>query len=81
MDYAGSAPYCLCRHHGRFSALRPGTAADDEVTVYKRAVEKSFAAWLEALWPDAEAARRQSRKTFDAKLKGLKLDWSLPHLV
>ena len=33
-------------------------AADDEVTVYKRAVEKSFAAWLEALWPDARSGRR-----------------------
>jgi len=39
-------------------------AADDEVTVYKRAVEKSFAAWLESLWPDAEAAG-VSRKIFD----------------
>ena len=50
------------------------------MTVYKRAVEKSFAAWLQALWPDAEAAG-VSRKTFDANIKGLKLDWSLPHLV
>ena len=55
-------------------------AADDEVTVYKRAVEKSFAAWLEALWPDAEAAG-VSRKTFEANLKGLKLDWSLPQIT
>ncbi len=55
-------------------------AADDEVTVYKRAVEKNFAAWLESLWPDAEAAG-VSRKTFDANLKGVKLDWSLPQIV
>jgi membrane-bound lytic murein transglycosylase B len=55
-------------------------AADDEVTVYKRAVEKSFAAWLESLWPDAEAAG-VSRETFDVNLKGLKLDWSLPQIV
>ena len=55
-------------------------AADDEVTVYKRAVEKNFAAWVESLWPDAEAAG-VSRKTFDANLKGLKLDWSLPQIV
>jgi lytic murein transglycosylase len=55
-------------------------AADDEVTVYKRAVEKSFAAWLEALWPDAQAAG-VSRKTFEAQLKGIKLDWSLPQIV
>ena len=55
-------------------------AADDEVTVYKRAVEKSFAAWLEALWPDAQAAG-VSRKTFEAQLKGVKLDWTLPQIV
>ena len=64
------------------AALLPlqALAADDEVTVYKRAVEKSFAAWLEALWPDAEAAG-VSRKTFEAHLKGLKLDWSLPQIT
>lgn len=54
--------------------------AQDDVAAYKRAVEKRFAEWLEALWPDAEAAGI-SRKTFDTHLKGLKLDWSLPHLV
>jgi lytic murein transglycosylase len=51
-----------------------------EVTVYKRAVEQRFAQWLQALWPDAEA-QGVSRKTFDTQIKGLKLDWSLPHLV
>ncbi len=55
-------------------------AAEDEIAAYKRAVEQSFAAWLESLWPEAEAAG-VSRKTFDAHLKGLKLDWSLPQLV
>jgi lytic murein transglycosylase len=55
-------------------------AAEDEVTVYKREVEKSFATWLEALWPDAQAAG-VSRKTFEANLKGLKLDWTLPQIV
>jgi len=55
-------------------------AADDEVTVYKRAVAKNFAAWLEALWPEAQAAG-VSRKTFEAQLKGIKLDWSLPQIV
>ncbi|MGZ8417180.1 MAG: lytic murein transglycosylase [Methyloceanibacter sp.] len=54
--------------------------ADDEVAVYKREVEKGFAGWLQALWPEAEAAGI-SRKTFDANVKGLKLNWSLPHLV
>ena len=55
-------------------------AADDEVAVYKREVDKAFTAWLQALWPDAEAASI-SRKTFDANIKGLKLNWTLPHLV
>jgi lytic murein transglycosylase len=55
-------------------------AAEDEVAVYKRAVEKNFTAWLQALWPDAEAAG-VSRKTFEANIAGLKLNWSLPHLV
>ena len=50
------------------------------MTVYKRAVEKSFAAWLAALWPEAQAAG-VSRKTFEAQLKGLKLDWTLPQIV
>jgi lytic murein transglycosylase len=60
--------------------LTAGARAADEVAVYKREVEKSFANWLEALWPDAEAAGI-SRKTFDANLKGLKLDWSLPQIT
>jgi lytic murein transglycosylase len=54
--------------------------AADEVAAYRGAVEQSFAAWLQALWPDAQAAG-VSRPTFDANLKGLKLNWSLPHLV
>src|SRR6476619_3172432 len=46
-------------------------AADDaEAAVYKRAVEQRFAQWMEALWPDAQAAG-VSRATFDANLKGL----------
>jgi len=64
------------------TALLPfgASAAEDEVTVYKREVEKGFAAWLQALWPDVEASG-VSRKTFEANLKGLKLDWSLPQIV
>ena len=46
----------------------------------RREVDKAFTAWLQALWPDAEAAGI-SRKTFDANIKGLKLNWTLPHLV
>jgi lytic murein transglycosylase len=63
--------------------ILPGRSAAQsggDVAAYKRAVEQRFADWLEALWPEAEAAR-VSRKTFDAHLKGLRLDWSLPHLV
>ena len=55
-------------------------APSGEVAAYKRAVEQRFAAWLQSLWPEAEA-QGISRKTFDAHTKGLKLDWSLPHLV
>ena len=64
------------------AALMPIEArpAEDEVAVYKREVEKGFSAWLAALWPDAEAAGI-SPKTFEANVKGLKLNWSLPHLV
>ncbi len=64
------------------AALVPFEAqsAEDEVTVYKREVEKGFAAWLQALWPDVEASG-VSRKTFEANLKGLKLDWSLPQIT
>jgi lytic murein transglycosylase len=61
--------------------LLPSAArAADEVTEYKKAVEARFAQWLQALWPEAEAAG-VSRKIFDRHLKGLTLDWSLPHLV
>lgn len=55
-------------------------AADADVVAYKRAVEQRFGQWLQEIWPDAEAAG-VSRATFDANVKGLKLDWSLPHLV
>ena len=59
----------------------PALAADDaDVAAYKRAVEQRFGQWLQELWPDAQAAG-VTRATFDANLKGLKLNWSLPHLV
>ncbi|MEZ5874121.1 MAG: lytic murein transglycosylase [Hyphomicrobiales bacterium] len=57
-----------------------GSAAADSATEYKKAVEAQFAQWLQGLWPEAEAAG-VSRKVFDAQLKGLTLDWSLPQLV
>ena len=50
------------------------------MAVYKKAVEQRFGEWLESLWPQAEAAG-VSRETFDANVKGLKLNWTLPHLV
>src|SRR5262245_37172644 len=63
------------------AALLPqgARAAGEDVAAYKRAVEASFAQWLEALWPNAQAAGI-SRETFGANLKDLKLNWSLPHL-
>jgi lytic murein transglycosylase len=65
-----------------FAAALPAgaQAPGDEVGAYKRAVEKRFAAWLQSLRPEAEA-QGVSRQTFDAQTKGLKLDWSLPHLI
>lgn len=57
-----------------------GARAQDEVAVYKRAVDESFAKWLQALWPDAEAMGVK-RAVFDANVRGLKLIWTLPHLV
>ncbi len=57
-----------------------GQAAADDLAAYKKAVDQSFAQWLQGLWPDAEA-QGVSRAVFDANLKGLKLDWKLPHLV
>ncbi|ODR99216.1 hypothetical protein AUC68_04195 [Methyloceanibacter methanicus] len=61
-------------------AAMPEAGAASPTSDYKRAVEAGFAQWLEGLWPEAEAAG-VSRATFDAQLKGLKLDWSLPQLV
>jgi len=57
---------------------QPGAA--DEASDYKRAVEQQFQAWLQARWPEAEA-EGISRETFEREVKGLTLDWSLPHLV
>ena len=61
-------------------AAVPGAGAASPTSDYKEAVEASFTQWLDGLWPEAEAAG-VSRATFDAQLKGLKLDWSLPQLV
>jgi lytic murein transglycosylase len=54
--------------------------AQDEVAAYKKAVEQRFGEWLQSLWPQAEQDG-VSRETFDANVKGLKLNWTLPHLV
>ena len=61
-------------------AAVPGAGGASPTSDYKEAVEASFTQWLDGLWPEAEAAG-VSRATFDAQLKGLKLDWSLPQLV
>lgn len=54
-------------------------AAQNGTAAYRDAVEKHFAAWLVALRADA-AARGVSSRTFDAALKDVRLDWSLPDL-
>ncbi len=58
----------------------PASAQGGDVAAYKAAVEARFSQWLQELWPEAEAAG-VTRETFDANVKGLKLDWKLPHLV
>ncbi|WP_169822950.1 lytic murein transglycosylase [Methyloligella halotolerans] len=62
--------------------LGPSVAASaaDDAAAYKRAVEQQFEAWLQARWPEAQA-EGVSRETFEREVKGLTLDWSLPHLV
>ncbi|MCB1505708.1 MAG: lytic murein transglycosylase [Hyphomicrobiaceae bacterium] len=42
--------------------------------------EASFSRWLQDVWPDAEAAGVR-RSTFDAAIKGLEPDKSLPDLI
>ncbi len=45
------------------------------------AIEKQFRSWLnEDIWALA-SAKAVSRKTFDAALKGVKINWKLPDLV
>ncbi len=45
------------------------------------AIEKQFRSWLnEDIWPVA-SAKGVSRKTFDAVLKGVEINWKLPDLV
>ncbi|MEG6507543.1 lytic murein transglycosylase [Methyloligella sp. 2.7D] len=57
--------------------LTPARA--DSVSAYRAAVDKEFAAWIAARWPEAEAAG-VSRQTFETQTRGLKFDWDLPHL-
>ncbi len=53
--------------------------AQADVAAYQQAMNARFPAWLESLWPDAQA-RGVDRKTFDYALKGVKVDWKLPDL-
>jgi lytic murein transglycosylase len=49
--------------------------------VNRAATERAFQAWLaDEIWPEAQAAG-VSRKTFDAALGGVTLDWDLPELA
>ncbi len=51
------------------------------LAVDRAATERAFRQWLVTdIWPDAQAAG-VSRKTFDAALGGITLDWDLPELV
>ncbi|MFD0986418.1 lytic murein transglycosylase [Methyloligella solikamskensis] len=61
-------------------ALGVAPARADDTAAYKRAVEQQFEAWIQARWPEAEA-EGVSRETFEREVKGLTLDWSLPHLA
>lgn len=65
---------------GASVALAAEAKQSEEIANYKRAVDKQFSDWLEALRPEAEAAG-VTRATFDANLKGLTVNWSLPQLV
>ena len=47
---------------------------------YRAAVEQSFGQWLGQLKVDA-AAKGIKPETFDAAMKGVRLDWSLPDLA
>lgn len=52
-----------------------------EAAVNRVATERAFQAWLkDDIWPEARAAG-VSRKTFDAALSGVTLDWDLPELA
>jgi lytic murein transglycosylase len=50
------------------------------VGMYAARADAPFAAWLESLWPQAQAVG-VSRATFDAATRGLEPDLSLPELV
>ena len=56
--------------------VAPASAA-----VNRAATERAFQAWLaDEIWPEAQAVG-VSRKTFDAALGGVTLDWDLPELA
>lgn len=59
--------------------------ADSQTTTktpvaYKARVEQMFQAWIQELWPEAQA-QGVSRKTFERAFKGVKLNWKLPEIV
>jgi len=61
------------------AALLAATTA--HAAVDRRATERAFQAWLaDTIWPEAEAAG-VSRRTFDAALGDVTLDWDLPELA
>ncbi len=70
----------LCRDARRLAMLAVScTLAVLAAAAPSRAADAAFRTFLEALWPEAEAAG-VSRKTFDAAFAGLEPDLSLPNL-
>ncbi len=58
----------------------PQAASAEAGNGYRAALERAFQSWLQQRWPQAEAAGI-SHAAFEADIKGLKIDWSLPQLA
>ena len=63
-----------------FSAHEASAKAPKPSAEYRKLVDDGFAMWLSALRGDAEA-RGITNKTFNAAMRNVKLDWSLPDLM
>jgi lytic murein transglycosylase len=63
-----------------FFALASTAIAQSGKAAYRAAVELRYGEWLEGLRADA-LAKGVSEETFNAAMKGVKLDWKLPDLA